>query len=177
MAQVVSRARVRAAHQRSTVATCPRPTGPGCCRRGVCACPTTRSRKREVPPVGPVGARGGHPVGAHCGLIHNPWVLRFRIPGVMTSSATVPPWPGRPTPVRPTPETAGPPFPRTQVAPPELAPNTPGHIRTDSRAHRGRDRCARVDQELLPAAGDQRRFPRSRFISQAQVGPAFEQHP
>ncbi len=104
----------------------------------------------------------------------NPWVLRFRIPGVMTSSATVPPWPGRPIPIKPTP---GPPFPRTKVAPPELAPNTPGHIRTDSRAHRGRDRCARVDQELLPAAGDQRRFPRSRFISQAQVGPAFEQHP
>lgn len=80
----------------------------------------------------------------------------------------------RATPIKPTP---GPPFPRTQVAPPELAPNTPGHIRTDSRAHRGRDRCARVDQELLPAAGDQRRFPRSRFIRQAQVGPAFEQHP
>src|SRR5699024_6726224 len=42
--------------------------------------------------------------------------------------------------------------------------------RTDSRAHRGRDRCAREDQKLLPAVGDQRRFPRSWSSAKRRLG-------
>src|SRR5699024_5571031 len=33
-------------HPRSTAATRPGPRAPGCCRRGVCACPTTTGRPR-----------------------------------------------------------------------------------------------------------------------------------